>query len=278
MTSRKRSYVQAFRTTAYARNKRMALLRAGRGRRNQFLGQGPRPRPRQMSYGSDKETSYVDGYLDGTNIHALSITADDTWADCELNPRQATAVYGCLPIPRQGTNYADRKGRRIFIKNIRIAGRIDWSAVTDAPNTTQLSMVRILVVKDTRTNGVPLSAENVLGPGLGSDGLATTSGDGVALQFLTNPDGWGRYKIMSDRTYRAPPQPVAGTGANSVADSSRMSTSFKLNIKANCQVDFSATTGAIGSVVDNSFHVIAACLDSNTEPVLSYYARTSFTG
>ena len=37
------------------------------------------------------EIKYVDGYLDTTVVHALS-NNDDTWADCELNPRQQTAV------------------------------------------------------------------------------------------------------------------------------------------------------------------------------------------
>ena len=66
------------------------------------------------SMGAEKK--YVDGYLDSTNIVEVDDN-DATWAGCELNPRQQTAVYGCLPVPRQGTNYADRDGRRIMIKS-----------------------------------------------------------------------------------------------------------------------------------------------------------------
>ena len=42
------------------------------------------------------EVKYVDGYLDNTGVAEIS-TNDDDWAGCELNPRQQTAVYGCLP-------------------------------------------------------------------------------------------------------------------------------------------------------------------------------------
>lgn len=64
------------------------------------------------------EIKYVDGYLDNLTLQALSAN-DATWASCEANPRQQTAVYGCLPVPRQGTNYADRDGRKIFVKKLR---------------------------------------------------------------------------------------------------------------------------------------------------------------
>ena len=50
------------------------------------------------------ENKYVDGYYDWTNLTELS-SNDQTWAGAEANPRQQTAVYGCLPIPRQGDNH-----------------------------------------------------------------------------------------------------------------------------------------------------------------------------
>ena len=68
-----------------------------------------------------QECKYVDGYLDTTSLVQLE-TNDQTWAGCELNPRQQTAVYGCLPVPRQGDNYSDRDGRKIYVKNIKIHG------------------------------------------------------------------------------------------------------------------------------------------------------------
>lgn len=223
------------------------------------------------------EIKYVDGFYNSTSIHSLSDSVDDTWADCEANPRQTTAIYGCMPVPRQGTNYADRDGRHIFVKNIRINGLIDWQAIDSNAAAVGIGEVRIVIVKDTRTNGVALSAENVIGPGLGSDGNATTSGDGAAICLPTNPDGWGRYKILYDKTFRAPPQPAWGDNTNA-GNTNSMTTKFKIKIKANCTMNFNASTGAIGSIIDNSFHMLAAAQDNTAAPALRYYARTTFVG
>lgn len=219
--------------------------------------------------------NYVDGYIDLTNVHQLDENADDTWADCELNPRQVTAVYGCLPIPRVGTGFADRNDRVIFMKNIKIRGFVRFPQLDTETSSHNMHMVRILIVKDTRTNGIEAQAEDVLGPGNGSDGQAVVSGDGGAVNFLTRPSGWGRYKVLRDFILRAPPQPNFHDGTDGAQNG--MLVPFKINIKANCYVNFSGTTGAIGSVIDNSFHFFAAQSgDTGGDIAISYTARTSF--
>lgn len=234
--------------------------------------------PPVMSTRLGGETKYVDGYLDETAIHQLSVGADDTWADCELNPRQQTAVYGCLPVPRQGTNYADRDGRKILVKKIHIKGRILWNTAADSTDPLSTGLVRIVLVKDTRTNGVEVSAENVIGPGLGSDGNASLSGDAGAINLPSNPNGWGRYQILFDKTFKCPVKPVVWDATNSGKDETGVNVPFKISIKANCEMNFSASTGAVGSVVDNSFHLLCAAIGNSVQPKLSYYARTSFVG
>jgi len=221
------------------------------------------------------ETKYVDGYLDTVAVHELSNSADDNWADTELNPRQVTAVYGCLPVPRQGTNYADRDGRKIFVKTIRIKGQIRWTSVADAAAPVTVTPVRIVIVKDTRTNGTELSGENVIGAGLGSDGQATLSGDGGALGLPTNPDGWGRYRIMFDQTFDPPSISAAGT---TNIDQQGVYTTFDIVIRPKCYINFDDSTGAIGSIIDNSFHFLAAATAGGTDQQITYYARTSFVG
>lgn len=240
---------------------------------------GPRRRAsyRKVARGSDTETKYVDGFLNIAVIHPLSGAADDTWADTELNPQQTTAIYGCLPIPRQGNNYSDRQGRKIYQKKITIRGHINWPVVDSSAVPTNQGFVRICIIKDKRTNSVTLSGENVIGPGIGSDGLATTSGDGSAINLLSNPDGWNRYQIMEDKTFRSPAKPAWGDNTNA-GNSNSMDTPFKFTINCNCYVNFDATTGAIGSVIDNSFHLLAAETDNTGDVQITYYSRTSFTG
>lgn len=220
------------------------------------------------------ETKYVDGYLDSTAVHDLG-TNDNTWADCELNPRQQTAVYGCLPVPQQGTNYSDRDGRKIFIKNIKIRGTVWFKGINNMTAAQDQAYVRLVVVKDTRTNGVALSAEDVLGPGLGSDGNAALTAD-AAVNAMTNPDGWGRYKIMKDKFIRAPPQSCFQDGTNGEMQGFYMP--FKMTIRCNCYVNFDATTGAVGSIIDNSFHLLAGASAGFNDINVSYLARTAFVG
>jgi len=273
----------------YAESSSMA---AARGQKRQRVGPTHYGgyKPKQLNFSRAKyqsslkaptmprinETKYVDGYLDTVSVHQLSSTADDTWADTELNPRQQTSVYGCLPVPRQGTNYSDRDGRKIWVKNIRISGQIRWTSVANNATPLTISPVRIVIVKDSRTNSTTLSGENVIGPGLGSDGLATLSGDGVALNLPTNPDGWGRYRILHDQTFNPPA--IAASGDSTNLDQQGLYLDFSITVRPSCYISFDASTGAIGSIIDNSFHVLAATNAGGTDQQLCYYARTSFIG
>ncbi len=219
------------------------------------------------------ETKYVDGYLDNTAVHELTGN-DDTWADCELNARQVTAVYGSLPIPKARDDYSDRDGRKIFIKNIRIRGTLLQNAATAKTAASTQGYVRLLVVKDTRTCGTTINAEDVLGPGQGSDGAATVLAD-AAVNALTQPDGWGKFRILADKTFQISNQALFNDGTDGNLQGHRIP--FDLTVSPNCWVNFSASTGAIASVIDNSFHLIGA-MSEGDDWTISYVARTSFLG
>ncbi len=219
------------------------------------------------------ETKYVDGYLDNTAVHELAGN-DDTWADTELNPRQQAAVYGCLPIPAQGDGYSDRDGRKCYIKNIRIRGQLLQNAGTTKTVASTQGFVRLLVVKDTRTCGTTIVGEDVLGPGQGSDGAAGLLAD-TAVSALTNPAGWGKYRVVADKTLQIDNQQVWYDGTDGNLQGHRIP--FDFTVKCNCWVNFKDTTGLIASVVDNSFHLIGATSEGD-DWTISYIARTSFVG
>lgn len=250
------------------RQKGNNAIRAARG----FITAPRAPMSRHVA--PHGEIKYVDGYLDATALHSV-VTNDDTWADCELNPRQVTAVYGCLPVPRQGTNYADRDGRKIFVKKIKIRGIVQFDGADALTGAVTRSFCRLVVVKDTNTNGVALSAENVLGAGLGSDGNSSLLAD-TSIMAMTNPDGWSRYQIMKDKIIRPPPTQAFNDGTDGALNF--IEVPFKMNITCNCYMNFNASTGAIGSIIDNSFHLIAASNEVTLNTNVSYIARTSFIG
>lgn len=223
-----------------------------------------------------EERKYVDGFLNLTSVHEL-LTTNDTWADCELNPSNAAGVIGCLPVPKQGDDLADRDGRKIVVKKVVVRGVINWGgadAVTSAGNMSPV--VRIIVVKDKQTGGVELSAENVVGPGVGSDGAAAQTG-GASIMSLSKPTGWGRYQIMKDKMYTRPLSLITQDGTDGAL--MECSTPFKFTLNLNTEINFSGTTGVVGSVIDNSFHLLAATSNNGaSQPQISYLARTTFVG
>lgn len=222
------------------------------------------------------ERKYVDGYKDNTTLHELAVN-DDTWADCEFNPQNAAGNYSCLPVPKQGNGYADRDGRKIVVKKITIRGVIQWlpeNAITAGQQNGPI--VRLVVVKDTKTNGAEMSAENCIGPGIGSDGAASKTAD-AQIMSLSNPIGWGRYQILKDKMYTIPNANMFhdGTDAGRVG----MTTPFKFTINTNTEINFNDTTGSVAAIVDNSFHLLAASsVTAGSTPQVSYIARTTFEG
>jgi len=252
----------------------------GRGKkRRQFRVMGVRPGiQKNRRYGQaylPRETKYVDGYKDLTAIHELSAN-DDTWADTEMNPIQQTSPYGCMPVPRQGTNYSDRDGRRIVIKSIRVSGTIQFDPTNGMTSgSTEDNYVRLVMVLNTRTCGTELSGENVLGPGIGSDGQASLTGD-AAINAFSNPDGWGQFKIVKDKYIRRPERPAFNDGTDGAISS--VTVPFKISVKCNTIVNFDASTGAVGSIVDNSYSLLAGCGPHTNDCKITYVARTAFQG
>ncbi len=269
--SRRRKRV--FKPTGTAKLGRLSRKGAPFFRREARIARGRRATPTNQVFAKLKN-KYVDGYLDAVLVHVLSPTADDTWADTELNPRQVTAIYGCLPVPRIGAGaFADRDDRRILTRKIMIKGFVRWPTSDGIVAATTIPYVRIIIIKDTRTNGSAMSAENAIGAGNGSDGAVVTSGDGGGINMFTNPNGWGRYEILRD--IKILPPPVSPYHDGTDAASPAKYTPFKITVRPNEITNFSGTTGAVGSIIDNSYHLIAACNDA-AAPLLCYYARTVF--
>lgn len=259
MNRSKRAFIQRKRQRALLR----AALRSASSRRGRR---------------GDGEKKYADGFLNKSTIHQLSDTADDTWADTEKNPSNTGAAYSCMPVPTQGDSYASRDGRKIYVKGLKIKGTIHWGSCTQQTIANcQQQVVRIIIVQDTRTNGVALAGEDVIGPGLDGTGTAMTSGDGGAIALPTNPNGWGRYKILYDKMFvrRAQTANYDGVGFSK----EELLQPFKIKLRMNMVQNFLSNTATVASVVDNSLHMLCAASSSTgSQTALSYYARLDFVG
>lgn len=222
------------------------------------------------------EVKFVDGYFDSTTLTDVSAN-DATWAGAEVDPRDVTGTYGCLPMPSPGDGYSNRDGRKIFVKKIEIRGLLETPGANTLTAATNQPFARILIVKDKRADGVQASAENVIGPGLGSDGNQSLSADAAIMQGL-NPDGIGRYQIIADKIIKPPVATVWNDGTDGAAVG--YATPFTITFYPKCYVNFDGNTGKIGSIVDNAFHMIAAAGPGETAfmPKLTYTARTYFVG
>lgn len=267
--SRRRVKLTSAQLSRIARNRRQAIARRAlriQRRVNIRLARG--------------ELKYVEGYYDLNTIHALSVSAADTWADCEANPRQNSAVYGCMPVPKGGTGFYERDGRKIVVRNIRIYGVIEWGLIDSvSPASANLGqIVRLIVVFDTRTNKATLNAEDVIGRGYGSDGNSLTGGTASCIMEKTKPEGWGRYRILKDKMFRRPPAVATADNGADTFNVPTQITPFKFTIKRSFEVNFTDSVGAVTSVIDNSVHLLAACTATDCVTQLAYQARTSFTG
>lgn len=226
------------------------------------------------------ETKYVDGFRNAAALSEKSLTTDGTWADTETDPSDEAGVIGCLPVPSVGNSYSQRNGRKIKLKTIRIKGSLIWKSIlisTGATDITGRGMVRIVIVKDCRTNKAQLSGEDVIGPGLGQTGGTMVSGDGGTLNLPSKPEGWGRFKILKDMYFRCPTTPLTFDSGNNRVVEQGYVTPFHITIHPNCVVNMESSGGTVANVIDNSFHMLA-CTVTGTDVEMSYYARTVFEG
>lgn len=224
-----------------------------------------------------EEIKYVDGWNNGENLKQMIISDSESWAGTEVNIFDASAsdLYGCLPVPATGDDYWSRDGRRIFLKTIRISGSLIWpeNVYTDH---TRNPFVRLILIKDKRTNGATLVPENVIGVGTTAGGFVPKTKHS-AINLLSNPAGWGRYEILYDEYFVPQFRNSFWDGTN--ARKNAYAIPFKINVKPNCYVNFSGSAGEVKDVIDNSFHLLAASSRvSNAFVLISLQARTSFVG
>lgn len=213
------------------------------------------------------ESKYVDAAKAATAI--VNVDAATTWAGCELDNASSDMIG---VNPSMGDAYYHRDGRKILTKKIAIKGSIIVPAQANATAADQAGKVRIVMYRDKQTGGVQAQAEDVIGDAGAQAGVPAA----CAIEQFQNPVNFGKFQVFYDKTFRLPDPTFSYDGTN--LEQAGYEIPFKFSKRMNMPVNFNGGSGPyVGSVVDNSLHLIAACT-GGLAPSLRYTARTYFVG
>ncbi len=200
------------------------------------------------------ENKFVDGEETATAFAT-------TWAAIEDGTTLA------MPIPAVGNTESTRIGRVYSINSLHI--RFQITTVQSESITAPFDDMhcRVCVVWDTQTNGAQLTATDVMDGGQTLDVLSFRN-----LQFSK------RFRVLMDKTVILTRNNQTNEGAINLFATGARKLQWKFNktFSTPVRVICSGTTGVVGSVTDNSFHVIGVA--TSTAVNLEFQARIRFSG
>jgi hypothetical protein len=218
------------------------------------------------------ETKYFDCESTLVGIAAASTS----WASTEQDP-ETTINLGSAPVatplnlcsPTVGSALNQRVGRDITLKKCKVRGHINVAAQSGLNTADAATYCRVLLVLDTQTNSAQLNAEDVLNAGSAAD---------ATINSFMNPNFFGRFKILGDKTIVLADPSLAGEVAGTNVIQSGLLRTFKFNVNLKDTVSrFNATNGGtVADIIDNSLHIIAGTNNQGLSPSLSYYSRVSY--
>lgn len=168
-----------------------------------------------------------------------------------------------------GNTESTRVGRVYHITSLHLRGSVETGGQEADTAPINDVMCRFVLVWDTQTNAAQLTATDVMDAG--------QSEDHFAFRNLQNTK---RFRILMDKVITVRMDNQTNEGAvNSFASGQRQvhwkfNRTFKKPIKVIC----SGTSAVIGSITDNSIHMIGICSTTSASPKLNYQARIRFTG
>lgn len=239
-----------------------------RGRRGEFYGREMVSVPLR----SLGETKYMDSELQATAIAATTTTwvagtiLDPTTTINLGSAAVATPLGLCQPIVGAALN--NRVGRSINVHKVKLNAVIGVAAIQAQASPSTSCKIRVLLVQDMQTNAAQMTGAQLLNDA----GTASTT-----INSFQNPNFFGRFKVLKDKTMKVSDLNLAGDAAS--ADQASQKLCFKMHhrFKKPVLVHFNATNGGtVADVIDNSFHVIAGCDSTSFAPQLAYYSRVTY--
>lgn len=203
------------------------------------------------------EKKYIDDYV---TARALTAPTDSTGGEI------TTAVNGFLSGMSQGDGVNERDGNRIILESVEITGNVTCAAQADQTALDAPTKVYIAVVWDKQTNGAYLNSEDVFANPSSS---ATLAGNPLRNGLYTK-----RFQVLKviEMIFESPDSSWDGTNI----EQGGLMQSFKIYRKLQIPVQFVGTTNVIGSVNDNSLHVVGFCSNIALAPTLQFNSRVRY--
>ncbi len=191
--------------------------------------------------GTAPEKKFLDTTLAGTTV----VTA-------------GAIISSSLNVVPEGNGESARIGRKIFLTNLRMKGKITLNTANSSVNA---AVLRCIVYQDTQTNGAAAGVTDIL-----------ESADWRSWRNLANQE---RFKILKDKTFTMNPDAATITSADVIATAEKV-VPLKLSLKINAPIEYdnSATTGAIATQRTNNIGVLAIASDQTCQ--IDYIARMRY--
>lgn len=211
------------------------------------------------------ETKFFDSYLTTTTLPV----DNTTMASAEFDP----VTLLCLNAVPQGDTMSSRDGSKIAMKSIQVTGAIELPAQTNQTVTDSIPYVFIALVLDTQTNLAQLNSEDVF------TNPSNSGATGLSGRPLRNMSYTERFKVLKKKILRIPMPTVTYDGTN--IEQTGISIPFDFFVKlGGLQTKYQngTTTGYVGTIVDNSLHLIAYSSNQAGITNLAYNARLRYVG
>ncbi len=217
---------------------------------------------------SGVERKFLDSVWNGVTISQPGTGGGATGV--ELQPSSPAAEL-CISAPVQGVGEQELDGRVFTMKSIAVSGVVNTSPNPDEADVSNTFGYFFALVLDTQTNAQTINSEDVyLNPGDNAAGILP-----YPLRNLANVH---RFRIL-DSTYIRPGGMYSSTdGTNTASIANQVAPVVKLNWSGNIKVHKTAATGVVGSIADNSVHVLAMSASSSLTPIFQGKARMRFIG
>lgn len=207
------------------------------------------------------ERKYFDTFL-----NAAALTSPNTWAGTEVDP----ATLNCLFCPQEGSDIDNRVGRKVNVVKMIVRGVIVILKQANQTASDDGALCRVILYMDQQTNGTQAQGENLMQ----DPGAANAS---LCMSIFQNTANFGRFRVLKDKVLTLSNPNIAWDGTNMEQQGTNRAFKFSLKFRRPVTVRFNGTNGgSVADIIDNSFHMIAACNSGDLTPTLYYQVRTVY--